>query len=187
MFRMMVKARPDRYIAQPTLALSTCPTLVEAGHRRRATSTCAPSCWSATACASRPAASPASPCAKARWSSTPARAAAPRTPGCCRIRGQGSGFRGQGPALSVQSYRDLLVWQKAMRLAAEAYRLAGSAQSGGVSSDEPAAARGASVPANIAKGTLAERARTTPISSPLRADRWRRRRRSCSCWSMSIC
>ena len=31
MFRMMVKARPDRYIAQPTLALSTCPTLVEAG------------------------------------------------------------------------------------------------------------------------------------------------------------
>ena len=31
MFRMMVKARPDRYIAQPTLALSTCPTLVEDG------------------------------------------------------------------------------------------------------------------------------------------------------------
>ena len=33
MFRMLVKARPDRYIAQPTLALSTCPTLVETGHR----------------------------------------------------------------------------------------------------------------------------------------------------------
>jgi uncharacterized circularly permuted ATP-grasp superfamily protein len=31
MFRMMVKAQPDRYIAQPTLALSTCPTLVEKG------------------------------------------------------------------------------------------------------------------------------------------------------------
>jgi len=29
MFRMLVKARPDRYIAQPTLALSTGPTLVE--------------------------------------------------------------------------------------------------------------------------------------------------------------
>ena len=31
MFRMMVKARPERYIAQPTLALSTCPTFVESG------------------------------------------------------------------------------------------------------------------------------------------------------------
>jgi uncharacterized circularly permuted ATP-grasp superfamily protein len=31
MFRMLVKARPERYIAQPTLALSTCPTLVEDG------------------------------------------------------------------------------------------------------------------------------------------------------------
>jgi uncharacterized circularly permuted ATP-grasp superfamily protein len=31
MFRMMVKAQPERYIAQPTLALSTCPTLVEKG------------------------------------------------------------------------------------------------------------------------------------------------------------
>ena len=35
MFRMMVKARPDRYIAQPTLALSTCPTLVEQGIAER--------------------------------------------------------------------------------------------------------------------------------------------------------
>jgi uncharacterized circularly permuted ATP-grasp superfamily protein len=34
-FRMLVKARPDRYIAQPTLALSTAPTLVEAGIRER--------------------------------------------------------------------------------------------------------------------------------------------------------
>jgi uncharacterized circularly permuted ATP-grasp superfamily protein len=30
-FRAKVKARPDNYIAQPTLALSTCPTLVDAG------------------------------------------------------------------------------------------------------------------------------------------------------------
>ena len=49
MFRMLVKARPDRYIAQPTLALSTCPTLVEQGIAR-ATSTCARSCWWATGC-----------------------------------------------------------------------------------------------------------------------------------------
>lgn len=35
MFRMLVKARPDRYIAQPTLALSTCPTLVEKGIAER--------------------------------------------------------------------------------------------------------------------------------------------------------
>ena len=35
MFRMLVKARPERYIAQPTLALSTCPTLVEAGIAER--------------------------------------------------------------------------------------------------------------------------------------------------------
>ncbi len=30
-FRAKLKARPDNYIAQPTLALSTCPTLVEGG------------------------------------------------------------------------------------------------------------------------------------------------------------
>jgi uncharacterized circularly permuted ATP-grasp superfamily protein len=30
-FRAKLKARPDNYIAQPTLALSTCPTLVEDG------------------------------------------------------------------------------------------------------------------------------------------------------------
>jgi len=35
MFRMLVKARPARYIAQPTLALSTCPTLVEQGIAQR--------------------------------------------------------------------------------------------------------------------------------------------------------
>ena len=31
LFRAKLKARPDNYIAQPTLALSTCPTLVDAG------------------------------------------------------------------------------------------------------------------------------------------------------------
>jgi uncharacterized circularly permuted ATP-grasp superfamily protein len=30
-FRLKLEAHPDNYIAQPTLALSTCPTLVEAG------------------------------------------------------------------------------------------------------------------------------------------------------------
>lgn len=34
-FRTLVKAHPDRYIAQPTLALSTCPTLVEKGIAER--------------------------------------------------------------------------------------------------------------------------------------------------------
>jgi uncharacterized circularly permuted ATP-grasp superfamily protein len=30
-FRARILARPDNYIAQPTLALSTCPTMVDAG------------------------------------------------------------------------------------------------------------------------------------------------------------
>jgi len=34
-FRAMLTAHPDHYIAQPTLALSTCPTLVEAGIAER--------------------------------------------------------------------------------------------------------------------------------------------------------
>jgi uncharacterized circularly permuted ATP-grasp superfamily protein len=34
-FRLLVEARPERYIAQPTLALSTCPTLVEKGFAPR--------------------------------------------------------------------------------------------------------------------------------------------------------
>jgi four helix bundle protein len=36
---------------------------------------------------------------------------------------QGSGVGFQEQALGIQSYRDLLVWQRAMRLAAESYRL----------------------------------------------------------------
>ena len=34
-FRKILETHPDRYIAQPTLALSTCPTFVEAGVARR--------------------------------------------------------------------------------------------------------------------------------------------------------
>jgi four helix bundle protein len=65
------------------------------------------------------------------------------------------GLRGQGTelALSVQSYRDLLVWQKAMRLAAEAYRLGRllpKAEEYRLTSQLLRAA--ASVPANIAEG-----------------------------------
>jgi four helix bundle protein len=55
--------------------------------------------------------------------------------------------------LSVQSYRDLAVWQKAMRLAAEAYRLTKllpKAEEYRLTSQLLRAA--ASVPANIAEG-----------------------------------
>ena len=41
-FRAKLKTAPNNFIAQPTLALSTCPTCVEAASRR-AMSTCAPS------------------------------------------------------------------------------------------------------------------------------------------------
>jgi uncharacterized circularly permuted ATP-grasp superfamily protein len=34
-FRLLVEARPAHYIAQPTLALSTCPTLVDKGFAPR--------------------------------------------------------------------------------------------------------------------------------------------------------
>ena len=52
-----IKADPADFIAQPTLALSTCPTFEgeEAGSRR-ATSTCGRSAWSAARCTSAPAA-----------------------------------------------------------------------------------------------------------------------------------
>jgi uncharacterized circularly permuted ATP-grasp superfamily protein len=42
-FRQLLIAKPDGYIAQPTLALSNCPTFVERASPR-ATSICAPSC-----------------------------------------------------------------------------------------------------------------------------------------------
>jgi four helix bundle protein len=57
------------------------------------------------------------------------------------------------PGLSIQSYRDLLVWQKAMRLAAEAYRLGRllpKAEEYRLTSQLLRAA--ASAPANIAEG-----------------------------------
>jgi four helix bundle protein len=56
-------------------------------------------------------------------------------------------------ALSIQSYRDLSVWQKAMRLAGEAYRLAKllpKAEEYRLTSQLLRAA--ASVPSNIAEG-----------------------------------
>jgi four helix bundle protein len=55
--------------------------------------------------------------------------------------------------LNIQSYRDLLVWQKAMRLAAEAYRLGRllpKAEESRLTSQLLRAA--ASVPADIAEG-----------------------------------
>src|SRR3954470_16027946 len=75
-----------------------------------------------------------------------------------RVQVSGVGF--QGPALSVPSYRDLLVWQKGMRLAAEAYRLGRrlpQAEEDRLTSQLLRAA--ASVPAHfvsIARGSLAE-------------------------------
>jgi four helix bundle protein len=68
-----------------------------------------------------------------------------------RLQGSGVGF--QEPTLSVRSYRDLLVWQKAMRLAAEAYRLGRllpKAEEYRLTSQLLRAA--ASVPSNIAEG-----------------------------------
>src|SRR6476661_6830544 len=67
------------------------------------------------------------------------------------FQGSGNGF--QGPTLSIQSYRDLLVWQKAMRLAAEAYRIGRilpKVEEYRLTSQLLRAA--ASVPANIAEG-----------------------------------
>src|ERR1700674_4730148 len=69
------------------------------------------------------------------------------------MRFQGSGVGFQGPALGIQSYRDLLVWQKAMHLAAEAYRLGRllpKVEEYRLTSQLLRAA--ASVPANIAEG-----------------------------------
>ena len=43
-FRDRIVAAPEKYIAQPTLALSTCPTFVEPPGSRRGISTCGPTC-----------------------------------------------------------------------------------------------------------------------------------------------
>ena len=85
MFRMLVRARPDRYIAQPTLALSTGPTLVEAGIRERHLDLPAVRAGRRSRAAHSGRPHSASLCARARcgWS-TLVRAAAPRTPGFCR-------------------------------------------------------------------------------------------------------
>ncbi len=87
------------------------------------------------------------------------------------LQGAGVGF--QGWTLSIQSYRDLLVWQKGMRLAAEAYRLAKvlpKAEEYRLTSQLLRAA--ASVPANIAerhaRGTRKDYAHFVTIAARLR-------------------
>ena len=47
-----IKADPADFIAQPTLALSTCPTFERRRGWRRGTSTCGPSAWSGARCIS---------------------------------------------------------------------------------------------------------------------------------------
>ncbi len=78
-----MKARPDSYIAQPTLALSTCPTLVEAGIAPRHLDL-RPFVLVGDQVRLTPGGLTRVALRKARSSSTRARAAAPRTPGCCR-------------------------------------------------------------------------------------------------------
>ena len=82
-FREKLKRDPRGFIAQPTLALSTVPTLVEEGLApRHVDLRPVRADRRATGSASCPAASRASPSRPARWWSIRARAAAPRTPGC---------------------------------------------------------------------------------------------------------
>ena len=83
-FRERILANPAKYIAQPTLALSTCPTFVESGIAPRHVDL-RPFVLSGkevTPGAGRP--DPRRAEAKARWWSIRRRAAAPRTPGCWR-------------------------------------------------------------------------------------------------------
>jgi uncharacterized circularly permuted ATP-grasp superfamily protein len=85
-FRRALIADPARYIAQPTLSLSSCPPSWTAAWRR-ATSTCGPLCCQAPRCRWWRAASRAWRSRRARSSSTPRRVGVPRTPGCCRKKG----------------------------------------------------------------------------------------------------
>jgi four helix bundle protein len=55
-------------------------------------------------------------------------------------------------ALSIHSYRDLTVWQKAMRLAEEAYRLAKLLKTEEYRLTSQLLRAAASIPANIAEG-----------------------------------
>ena len=78
-------SRPTRasYIAQPTLALSRHPTFVDGGLDGRHVDL-RPFVLSGASVHDRPRrADPRRTATRARWSSTPRRAAAPRTPGCC--------------------------------------------------------------------------------------------------------
>ncbi len=53
LFRNKIMARPENYIVQPTLALSTCPTFMDAGYRAAARRPPPLSCWWAIRYASR--------------------------------------------------------------------------------------------------------------------------------------
>ena len=174
MFRMMVKARPDRYIAQPTLALSTCPTLVEAGIAA------APPRPAPLRADRRPRAPhPRRPHPRRPARRLPGRQLEPGRRhqghlGAAGLRYEGSGVRGQVSGADFERSvisrsvglaegdapccRGLSAWPALPK--AEEYRL---------TSQLLRAA--ASVPANIAEGHAAARGRTTPISSRLRADR----------------
>ena len=81
-FAAQIEANPRNYIAQPTLALSRVPTLVDDRVRRppRRPAPVHPLRQGHLRAARRPDARRAA--RRARWSSTPRRAAAARTPGC---------------------------------------------------------------------------------------------------------
>ena len=81
-FRAGSQATPRDFIAQPTIALAASRPSSTAA-RRPPHRPAAVHPLRREDHASSPAASPASPCARARSSSTPRRAAAARTPGCC--------------------------------------------------------------------------------------------------------
>ena len=82
--RERLLADPANYISQPVIDLSVAPTLIDGGDRAaprrpaavRGHRPDAPGCCRAACRGWR--------CARARWSSTPPRAAARRTPGCWR-------------------------------------------------------------------------------------------------------
>jgi uncharacterized circularly permuted ATP-grasp superfamily protein len=84
-FRQRILAAPEKYIAQPTLALSTCPTFVESGLAPRHVDL-RPYVLSGKTTNLVPGGSDARRAARrARWSSTRRRAGARRTPGSCQL------------------------------------------------------------------------------------------------------
>ena len=80
-FKLKVMQNPDNYIAQPTLALSTAPTLIDGEIVPRHVDL-RPFVLSGKETSVIPAGSPASPSSRISPWSIRAKAAAPRTPGC---------------------------------------------------------------------------------------------------------